>query len=613
MAKFCCIIKYKQIFLGESLESRGGFSVEWLAELKRRNDLVSVASNYLQLQQKGNSFWACCPFHSEKTPSFSINNNDGFYHCFGCKESGDVIKFVEKMENVDFMDAVKLLAEKAGMEIPEFQSSAKVKESQKQKERILSVLDFTYKHYVDNLYGKEAKLAQEYVKKRHFTRRELEDFKIGYSKDWNDLVGYLKSKGFSEKEMLDAGVCVRSKKSENGRIYDPLAERLVFPIFNAFNECVGFSARALVKTDFAKYKNTSETMVFQKGKVVYGINILKAQKQQQLVKNVILVEGQMDVIAMHKAGFRSTVACMGTAMTKDHVAELKRYSDNIILCFDGDSAGVKASLRGIEMWRDENVNLKVVLIPDGHDPDEIINTYGKEKLQEIIENAQGYMDYLIENCRKKYNLDNADEKGKFVKEILTQIKRLGSPALYEPYLEKIRDLTKIPMDILRRDINSNYATKTNFVAKEPAFQKTVENVDEKAPKYILSALLHKREVVDGRIDYKRLLKGFEKYLDIIDKNLPISAIFDFDGASEDEFLMDLVNYNFSNLEKDEEKYFKECVWRIAEQQLKNSQNNLNEEYKNCQDLDARSEIAKKLGKIAMQLRNKSLEGFYRDK
>ncbi len=587
------------------MESRG-VSVDWLTELKRKNDLVGIASNYLHLEQKGRRFWACCPFHNEKTPSFSINNDDGIYHCFGCKESGDVIKFVQKMENVDFMDAVKILAERAGMEIPEFQSSDKRKENQKKKERLLSVLDFTYKHYVDNLYGKDAKVAQDYIKSRKFTRRELEDFKIGYSKDWNDLVTYLKSKGFLENEMLEAGVCAK----KNNHLFDVLAGRLVFPIFNAFNECIGFSARALEKTDFAKYKNTAETLVFQKGKVVFGINILKAQKQQQLVKNVILVEGQMDVIAMHKGGFKSTVACMGTALTKDHITELKRYSDQIVLCFDGDGAGVKATIRAIDMWRDENVNLRIVKLAGGKDPDEILNTLGKEKLQEMIDNAVPYMEYLIDYHKSRYNLDSPEEKGRFVKDVLLEIKRLGSPTLYEPYLEIVRDLTKIPLDVLRRDINSN-VTAQKFKVNEPQVsQPTSTNVDEKAQKYILACLLHKKDVVDKRLDYARLLVGYEKYLEIIEKNLPLSSIFDFEGASEDSFLMDLVNFNFAEFEKDEERYFKECVWKIAEQCLKKIQSECNEQYRSCEDLQERSEIARKLGKLALQLKNKSLEEFY---
>ncbi len=581
------------------------FPVEWLAELKRKNDLASVASNYLHLEQKGRRFWACCPFHNEKTPSFSINNDDGIYHCFGCKESGDVIKFVEKMENVDFLDAIKILAEKAGMQVPELQNSDQKKQNQKLKERVLSALDYAYKHYVENLYSKEAKKAQDYIKLRKFTRRELEEFKIGYSKDWTDIVDYLKGKGFSEYEMLQAGICAK----KGNRIFDVLAGRLVFPIFNAFNECIGFSARMLEKTDFAKYKNTAETIVFQKGKVVFGISILKSLKQQQLLDKIILVEGQMDVIAMHKGGFKQAVACMGTALTKDHVSELKRYSDNIYICFDGDGAGVKATLRAIDMFRNENVNLKIVALPEGKDPDEILNAYGKEKLQECIDKAQGYMEFLIDYYKNKYNLEDAEEKGKFVKVILGEIKKLGSPTLFEPYLEMVRDLTKIPLDVLRRDINTGESSN-KFANKIVKAVENEERGDEKAVKFILASLLHKKEFVDKRIDYQKLLGEFENYLEIINQNLPLSSIFDLEGASDDKFLMDILNFNFAEFENDEDRYYRECLWKTAEKKLKKIQENLNEEYKSCEDLTKRAEIAGKLGKVALQLKNKSLEEFY---
>ena len=573
-------------------------------ELKRKNDLVSIASNYLQLEQKGRRFWACCPFHNEKTPSFSIDNEEGVYYCFGCKESGDVIKFVEKMENVDFLDAVKILADRMGMEIPETQFPDNRRQDHKLKERVLLALDYAYKHYQENLYSKDAKIAQDYIKMRRLTRRELEDFKIGYSKGWYEIVDYLKSKGFTEKELLAAGICAKKK----GSVYDVVANRLVFPIFNSFNECIGFSARALEQTDFAKYLNTAETIVFQKGRVVFGIQFLKALKQQHLLDKIILVEGQMDVVAMHKGGFKSTVACMGTALTKDHVTELKRYCENIVLCFDGDGAGKKATLRAIDMFRNENVNLKVVKLSGGKDPDEILKNLGSEKLQEMIDNAVPYMDYLIEYCQSKYNLDIAEQKGKFVKEVLNQIRKLGSETLFEPYLEKIRDLTKIPLDVLRRDIRVE-PVKPKFKINDPPPSPVVEKGDEKAVKFILASLLHKKNYVDERIDYQKLLEGFEKYLEIINRNLPLSAIFDDENASDDALLMDIVNFNFSEFDNDAERYFKECLWKIAEQKLRKKQEELNEEYKNCEDLTRRSEIAKMLGKTAIQLKNKSLEEF----
>ena len=582
-----------------------GFSVEWLQELKRKNDLVSIASNYIHLEQKGRRFWACCPFHNEKTPSFTISAEDGIYYCFGCKESGDVIKFVEKMENIDFYGAVKLLADRVGMQLPELKSTEEIAKKQKLKERLLLCLDYAYKHYQENLYSKDAKVAQDYIKLRKLTRRELEDFKIGYSKDWNDIVNYLKSKGFSDYELITAGIC--GKKNE--RLYDVIGKRLVFPIFNSFNECIGFSARALEKTDFAKYLNTAETPVFQKGRIVFGINLLKKYKQQQGLKNIILVEGQMDVVAMHKGGFKQTVACMGTALTKDHVSELKRYSPNIVLCFDNDGAGTKATLRAIEMFRNEDVNLTVVKLDGGKDPDEVLNNLGPAKLQEMIDNAMPYMEYLIDYHYHQYDLNKAEEKGKFVKTVLGEIKKLESSTLQEPYLDKVRDLTNIPIEILRRDLGSEIqGSKT--LKETPKVEVNVEKGNQKAVEFILASMLHHKEYVNNEIDYRKLLDGYGDYLSIIDKNLPLSSLYDFDETSEDKLLLNMINYNFNLYAGVEERYFKECLWLVAEEKLKKMQSNLNAEFKNCTDLTKRAEIAKNLGKIASNLKNKNLEVFY---
>ena len=580
------------------------FSVEWLQELKRKSDLVSIASNYLRLEQKGRRFWACCPFHNEKTPSFSINAEDGIYYCFGCKESGDVIKFVEKMENIDFYDAVKLLADKAGMQVPELETSEEAGKKQKLKERLLEALSLAQKHYEENLYSKDAIEAQQYIKKRKFTRRELIDFKIGYSKDWTDIIDYLHQKGFSDYELVTAGICGK----KNDRVFDVLAGRLVFPIFNAFNECIGFSARALQKTDFAKYKNTAETPVFQKGKVVFGINLLKKLKQQEGLDKIILVEGQMDVIAMHKGGFKNTVACMGTALTKDHIQELKRYSKNIVLCFDNDGAGEKATLRAIELFRGEGVDLKVASLHGGKDADEVLNNLGSEELEKMIDNAEPYMNFLISYYKKQYDLSKPEEKGKFVKAILAEIKKLELDIEREPYLDIVRDLTLIPIEVLRRDLGGKI--KVEEPKKEKEEIKSVEGGNVKAVEFILSSLLHHKDFVNNQIDYYKLLDGYERYLKIIELNMPLSSLYDLEGTSEDKLLLNMINYNFSLYENVEEKYFNECVWMIAEEKLKRQQSKLNSEYKNCDDLNKRAEIAKELGKIARDLKNKNLEVFY---
>ena len=580
------------------------FSVEWLQELKRKCDLVSIASNYLRLEQKGRRFWACCPFHNEKTPSFSIDAEDGIYYCFGCKESGDVIKFVEKMENIEFYDAVKLLADKAGMQLPELETSEEAGKKQKLKERLLEALSLAQKHYEENLYNKDAYEAQQYIKKRKFTRRELNDFKIGYSKNWTDIVDYLHQKGFSDNELVTAGICGR----KNDRVYDVLAGRLVFPIFNSFNECIGFSARALGQTDFAKYLNTAETPVFQKGRVVFGINLLKKLKQQQGLDKIILVEGQMDVIAMHKGGFKNAVACMGTALTKDHIQELKRYSKNIVLCFDNDSAGEKATMRAIELFRGEGVDLKVTTLHGGKDADEVLNNLGSAELEKMIDSAEPYMNFIIKHYQKQFDLSKPEEKGRFVKAVLNEIKKLELDTEREPYLDIVRDLTNIPVEVLRRDLGGKI--KVEEPKKESEVKTNIEGGNIKAVTFILSSLLHHKDFVNNQIDYYKLLDDYERYLEIIELNMPLSSLYDLEGTDKDRLLLDMINYNFSLYKDVEEKYFNECVWMIAEEKLKKEQARLNAEYKNCEDLTRRAEIAKDLGKIARDLKNKNLEVFY---
>ena len=578
-----------------------GFNSEFLRDLKSRNDIVSIVSRYVKLEQKGKNFWGCCPFHSEKTPSFSVNP-EGFYHCFGCKEGGDVIRFIEKMESCEFIDAVKLLAENAKMEMPTLEQNNEIALKKKKRDRLLLALDLAFKHYKDNLYLKSAKVAQDYVKLRGFTRHELEDFQIGYSSSWTDMPTYLKSKGISEQEMIEAGIC----QSKNGHVYDVLANRLVFPIFNSFNECIGFSARALQKTELAKYKNTAETPVFFKGKVVFGINLIKKLKNTTGLSNIIIVEGQIDVICMHRAGFKNTVACMGTALTTDHAKELKRFTNDIILCFDGDGAGVKATLRSIDILREAGHNVKVVSLPEGKDPDEIIKAHGKEFMQKQIEGAQYYMDFLIGYERKKYDLNKPEEKSAFIKSALALLSKLDDESSRQIYLDKIRDITMVPTDILRRDMKPSQNQDKKEDKKELP---TRENGFVRAEKFILSSILFKKDYVRKDLNYAKFIRRLD-ILKITEKCNNISTLFDEYNMDEEEYLKDLVYFNFENFAGKENRYFDECVWLLCEEVLKDKQIKLNEDYKKSSDLAERSKIASEILKVTKQLKNKSLEDFY---
>ncbi len=591
-----------------------GYPNDWLSELKQKNNIVSIIGKNVRLERKGSKFWACCPFHHEKTPSFTVSEDEGYFYCFGCKESGDVISYVQKYESCDFQEAVAILAKNAGMEVPEFHGDKESTEKKQLKERVLKLLDETYKHYQENLYTKEAKPAQDYIKKRGFTRRELEDFKLGYSLDWTELIDHLRRHGFTYKEMLEAGV-VQAKEKENGKTtyYDVMAERLTFPIFNAMNECVGFSARALEKTEYAKYKNTAETLVFQKGRVVFGINLVKALKQKGSLDKVIIVEGQIDVIAMHRAGFKSTVACMGTALTKENAKELKKLSSNVVICFDGDTAGIKATIKSIEILKEEGFNIRVAQMPEGHDPDEILRERGKEALEKIIENALPPTDYLIENSLKDFDLSRADEKGKFVQTALQIIAKLDSASMEEPYLEKVRDLTKVPIDILRRDISrtkKRIDTPKNAEKEEQGVLISRENGNNRAVKFVLSALIFKKPFVRKEIDYKKLLP---RYAEVIEKALlgiPISSYYDYFDVENMPMLKDCLAVDFDSYQNNAQTYFDECVRQIASQEILKQQEELTKQFTECREQSERLEIMKKLNAVNKALREKSLEEFY---
>ncbi len=589
------------------MQNNKGYNNDWLYELKQKNDIVDIVSKYVHLERKGKSYWGCCPFHNEKTPSFSVNAEEGFFHCFGCKESGDVISFVQKIESCDFVDAIRVLAENAHMQIPAFNGDENQVKRKEEKERMLKLLDASWRHYQENLYQPFAKPAQEYIKLRGFTKRELDDFKLGYANGWTDLIEHLRRLGFTYKEMVDAGVA----QCKNNRYFDVMANRLVFPIFNSFGDCIGFSARVLEKTDFAKYKNTAETLVFQKGRVVFAINLLKNLKQTSGLERIIIVEGQIDVIAMHRAGFKSTVACMGTALTEENAHELKKLCDNVVLCFDGDSAGEKATIRSIDILKNQGFSVKIVALPEKLDPDEVLKTKGKDYLTNLIENALPVTDYLIENERKKFDLSKADQKGGFVKAVLVHLRKL-SVAEAEPYLDKIREITNIPIDILRRDmLQGGQIKQTQKQGQESEKSLTSrENGNIRAVKFVLASLISKKTYVNQKIDYIRLLPRYQDIIEQTNKDLPKSSYFDVFDVDDMPILKDALTFNFQEIGVSQEKYFDECLWLLVEENLQEKQKQLNEKFKTCQDLTERTSILKEIAKITKQLKEKSLEDYY---
>lgn len=586
-----------------------GFPSDWLEKLRQSNDIVTTISKYINLTRRGKTWWACCPFHFEKTPSFAINEMEQYFHCFGCGASGDVVKFVEKYDSLDFYDACKKLAEYAGMELPTYQSDENFIKLKKKRERIYNMLVDVARYYYSNLKLPASKIALDYLAKRRLDMQVIKEFGLGYSLGWTEAITYLKGLGYTDEELIDGGL---AEKRKDGSLYDVYANRLIFPIFNIYGNVVGFSGRVLEKTDFAKYKNTAQTIVFDKSKCIYGITQLKKQKNTEPLKEIVIVEGQMDVISLHKAGIKNAVACMGTALTSNHAKDLKKFADKVVLCFDGDSAGKKATLRSIEILVNAGLNVYVVTIPNGNDPDEYVNAFGINEWNKLIASSLYWVEFLIKDFASIYNLDKMEEKNKFINDSLNVIKTLPTQSEQEIYLKMVQDISNVTMSVLKGDLNNtssnnNDIKQEDIVIKDDKQINLKENAYVKAIKFVISALLHKKDYASLNEDLKNNILNPD-YLQIYEyiedeyKNdrIPIvSKLFDMFDVEGSKDIYDIVNYVFATGD-DNEKYYNDCLKIIIKSGLSIEKDKLLSQLSTTKDLDERKKLMLEIQKIIMK-------------
>ncbi len=594
----------------QNLGNLAGF----IEELKQKNNIVSVISKHLTLDKKGKTYWACCPFHYEKTPSFALNEAEQYYHCFGCGESGDVIKFIEKYENVSFIEAVKILADGCGMKLPELAQTTKDLENLKLKAECLKATNFAMQFYKESLNSNtmQAQNARQYLQNRQLDGNIIKQFNIGVSPDWSSLVKYLEKNGIDKKTMKSAGLI---DFNEQGSSYDFFGNRLIFPILNTYGEPIGFTARTLESNPtFAKYKNSSQSIIFDKSRIVYNLNSVRELKKQQQIQNIIICEGTIDVIAMYKAGFKNTVACMGTAFTTYHARELRKFSDKILLCLDGDSAGQNAMYKAIDVLLDNGLEVKVVRLRDNLDPDEFLKKYGAKELKKCLENAIDAIEYKLLTLSKRYNLKDSFQKNKYVLEALNVITELASNTEKEIYLKILSKLVNISVDVLRRDL----AQKTqNFVPtgkdNEQQEEKLVSRQGGhlKALKFVLASIVHKKEyaknILQSNLKFKNSnyqnLFNYVKSCNQNNKPYTVSTLFDVFDVENNEDIKEIIDYNFSTFSSPE-TYFNQCIATLNSINLKQKQEDLTEKFKTEKDLDKRREIAKELSEIAKELKSK---------
>ncbi len=436
------------------------FGEEFLSELRNRCDIVTVVSRYVNLKKSSSSFVGLCPFHNEKTPSFHVNPAKQMFYCFGCHAGGDVITFIMKSENLTYPEAVQFLADSVGLHVPK--NTAIDSEISFLRKRILEMNRVAARYFHNTLMSDEGKPGLEYIKKRGLSPQSIVRFGIGYAPEsWDSLVKYMHSQGYSDNDLKSAGL-VSVSESKETRIFDKFRNRVMFPIIDYRNNIIGFGGRTLAD-DPAKYLNSPENLVFRKGENLYAINYARTNKLGAL----ILVEGYMDVIALHQAGFNAAVATLGTALTPNQARLMKRFTDKIIICYDSDAAGKNATRRAIEILKNVDLDVKVVTVTGGKDPDEFIKAYGAEKFRELLDGSSNDIEYKLGEIGFKYNMDIDSEKAACVREYLAVISGIKSRVEREVYTDRIARETGLTKENLTAELE-------NIIRKKAIEEKKTE-------------------------------------------------------------------------------------------------------------------------------------------
>lgn len=579
---------------------------EFLITLKSKLNIVEVAANYVTLDRRGGSYWACCPFHHEKTPSFAINEADQYYHCFGCGQSGDVIKFVREMENIEFMEAVQMLAEKAGLQVPQSGfDNQKTVELKRKRDTLLKIMNDCAHFYLDNLNSGKADEHIEYILKRQIPANIVRSFGLGASLNFNDLPKFLLAKGYSKQDILDSGTV----NEVNGRLSDAQGGRLIFPVINAMDEVVAFGGRVLKKTDFAKYKNTKETLLFNKSKTLYNINLLKKLKRSQPIKEVIMVEGYMDTISLYQAGFKNVVASMGTSLTQEQARLIKRYTDTVLISYDGDGAGQKANMRGLEILKDEGLNVKVVPLPDGLDPDDVIKQRSEDGYRNCLESAMPLIDYKLSVAEKRFDLTRVDEKRLFVTEAIKIIRSAESASEQEELLKKLRDKTGITYESLSRDLHTDSSSEA-AAPKGETLRKDDSSATVKASRFVIAAYLFGAEYATEDItavpfchEVHSIIANYLRSKKLLEERVQPAELFEFFDGNTPEYdeLCRILDYSDGRLAGQvNEDYFYDCVKKLKLCDIDGKINALRVKAKEEREVSAAREMLNQINKLIQQ-------------
>ena len=440
------------------------FPPSFIDELVARNPIEDVVGRYVNLRRSGANLFGLCPFHGEKTASFSVAPDKGIYYCFGCHKGGGVINFQMEVEGLSYPDAVRVLANRVGMEVPE---DEQYQSRYRQQERLWALSKEAALFFHSQLYAPVGKPALEYALGRGMSKSILTTFGVGYAPDsWDNLVKAMRAKGYTDEELKESGLVSVSQK--NGNIFDRFRDRLMFPIIDVRGNVIGFGGRIIKKdSDAAKYLNSPETLIFNKRKNLFGLNLAKKSKAGFL----ILVEGNIDVVTLHQYGFDNAIASLGTSLTEEQAALMTRYAEQVILIYDGDKAGQNATQRAIPILEKAGLQVKVLQLKDAKDPDEYLKKFGADKFKLLLEGSSNRVEYQLNAIARKYDIREDDQKVKFINEATDFISTLSNAVQREIYGHRVAEAAGISYDALKLEVNKAYKRR---IAREKKKQERID-------------------------------------------------------------------------------------------------------------------------------------------
>lgn len=533
---------------------------ELVEEVRSKNDIVDVISGYVRLKKQGGNYFGLCPFHNEKSPSFSVSPHKQMFYCFGCGKGGNVFTFVSEYENFSYPESIKFLADRVNVNLPEFEYSEEMKRKENKKAKLLEINKEAAKYFYYQLRNKPGETGLRYFTERKLTEETMKNFGLGFAPAYtDDLVKYLKGKGYSDELLRDSGLALFNEKYG---FSDKFVNRVMFPIQDVNHRVIGFGGRVLGDAK-PKYLNSPETIIFDKSKNLYGLNFARTSRKN----HIIMCEGYMDVIAMHQAGFTEAAASLGTAFTQGHAMLLKKYTKDVLLAYDSDGAGINAALRCLDILRDNGLNGKVISMQPYKDPDEFIKNLGTDAFQERIDQAENGFMFEIRILSDSFNLDDPADKTSFHTEIAARLLKFEEEVERENYLDAIARKYGINQDALKKLVISQ-ASKGGIIrerteVKSGTQKVTKEDSQKKSQRYLLTWIVEEPSMyrrisqyisADDFTDplYQKVAERL--FTDIESDNINPSAIIGmFEDLDEQRIVAEIFNTKLEAIETDQER------------------------------------------------------------